>query len=122
MQTMPETEMIVAITVAAAIVLIVATVIRAFNLRSLHRTVTVAIEKGSPDTPALIDRLGQGPRVDLRLVAYVLLALTAAILGAGLIEGNLHDLKETATAALFPGFVGVALLLYLRSGSRAGDA
>jgi hypothetical protein len=119
---MPETEMIVAITVATALVMIIALGFRALNLRSLHRTVTTAIENGSPDTPALIDRLGQRPRVSQRLVAYVLLAIAVAIVGVGLLEGNLYDLKEAVAPALFPGFVGVAILIYLRGVERAGDA
>ncbi|HEU0043265.1 hypothetical protein [Sphingomonas sp.] len=119
---MPETEMIVTVTLAICLVLIVALGFRAFNLRSLHRTVMVAIEQGSPDASVLIDRLGQRPRVNLRLVAYVLIALALAIVGAGLLEGNLHDLKEAVVPALFPGLVGVAILLYLRGADRAGDA
>lgn len=119
---MPETEMIVAITLAAAIVMIIALGMRAINLRSLHRTVTVAIEQGSPEVPALIDRLGRRPRASPRLIAYVLLAIAAAIVGVGLLEGNLADLKEAVAPAMFPGFVGVAILLYLRGAERAGDA
>lgn len=119
---MPETEMIVSVAVAAGIVLIVATLMRAINLRSLHKTITVAIEKGSPDAGALIDRLGQSPRVSHRLIAYVLLALAAAIVVVGLIQGNLDDIRDSLSAAVFPGFVGLAVLLYARGADRAGDA
>lgn len=118
---MPATEMVVVMTLAIAIVMIIALGFRALNLRSLHRTVTVAIEQGSPEVPTLIERLGRRPRVSLKLIAYVLLAITAAILGVGALEGNLHDLKEAVAPAMFPGFVGAALLLYLRSRDRAPD-
>ena len=119
---MPETEMIVTVTLAIVIVLVVALGFRALNVRSLHRTLTTAIENGSPDTPALIDRLGQRPRVSQRLVAYVLLALAAAIVGVGVLDFSLRALREAVEAALFPGFVAVAILFYLRGAERAGDA
>lgn len=119
---MPLTEMIVSIVIAAAILIAIALLLRTLNIRSLHRTVTVAIENGSPDAPALIARLGQRPRVSLKLIAYVLLAITAAMIGVGALEGDLADLKEAVVAALFPGFVGAAILLYLRAPDRAPDA
>lgn len=119
---MPDTEMIIVVTLAIALVLVVALGLRAFNIRSLHRTVMVAIEKGSPEVPALIDRLGRGPRISQRLIAYVLLAITAAMLGVGLMEGSLKDFREALEAAIFPGFVGIAILFYLRGADRAGDA
>ena len=119
---MPETEMIVVVTLAVAIVMIIALGFRVLNLRSLHRTVTTAIEQGSPEVPVLIERLGRRPRVSHRLIAYVLIAIALAIVGAGALEGNFADLKETLVAAMFPGFVGVAILIYLRAPDGAVDA
>ena len=40
----------------------------------------------------------------------VLLALAAAIVGFGAIQGDADDLRNMAGVALFPGFVGTALL------------
>ena len=119
---MPATEMIVVVTLAIAIVMIVALGFRTLNLRSLHRTVTTAIERGSPEVPVLIERLGRRPRVSLRLIAYVLIAIATAIVGAGALEGSFAHFKETLVAAMFPSFVGAAVLLYLRAPDRAGDA
>ena len=118
---MPITEMIVSVSIATGIVLIIATLARAASLRSLHRTVTAAIESNSPEASALIERLGRRPRVSVRLIAYVLLAIAPAILGFGGMEGDLGDLRGAASAAMFPGFVAVALLLYLRAVDRAPD-
>ena len=117
---MPITEMIVAVSIATGIVLIIATLARAASLRSLHRTVTAAIEHNSPEASALIERLGRRPRISVRLIAYVLLAIAAAILGFGVMEGDLGDLRGARGDV--PGVRRRgALAVSARGGSRAGS-
>ena len=52
----------------------------------------------------------------------VLIALALAIVGFGLIQGSTDAIKGTAGIALFPLFVGIALLLRLRLRHMQGDA
>jgi hypothetical protein len=52
----------------------------------------------------------------------VLIALALAIVGFGLIQGSTDAIKGSAGIALFPLFVGIALLLKLRLARSQGDA
>ncbi len=89
----------------------------------LHRSIRRALEAKSEAVSPLIEKLnkpyehigGQSPDVpgDDRN-ALVLIAIGLAMAGFGLIQGYEHLIRVSAGAALFPIFVGVALLVRRR--------
>ena len=96
----------------------------------LHRSIRRALEAKSDAVSPLIDKLnkpyehigGQSPDApgDDRN-ALVLLAIGLAMAGFGLIQGHEQLIRISAGAALFPAFVGVALLVRRRL-ARAATA
>jgi hypothetical protein len=89
----------------------------------LHRSIRRALEAKSDAVSPLIDKLnkpyehvggqsGDTPGDDRN--ALVLLAIGLAMAGFGLIQGHEQLIRTSAGAALFPIFVGVALLLRRR--------
>ena len=104
-------DVLMAIAFAAAIVLIVGHIARLARIRVLHRTIRDAIIADSPLTPELLDRIdrSQPASADDR-TGLILLALGAALFCYGLIQGRPEDIRELSGVALFPTFVGVALL------------
>lgn len=89
----------------------------------LHRSIRRALEGKSDAVGPLIDKLnkpyehlnGQGtdaPGDDRN--ALVLLAIGLAMGGFGLIQGDEQLIRISAGAALFPAFVGIALLIRTR--------
>ncbi|MEI4506689.1 hypothetical protein WBQ88_01825 [Sphingopyxis sp. CCNWLW253] len=91
----------------------------------LHRSIRRALEAKSDAVSPLIDKLNKpyehlGPQGagepaggDDRN-ALVLLAIGLAMAGFGLIQGNEQLIRISAGAALFPAFVGIALLVRRR--------
>ncbi|WP_428632294.1 hypothetical protein [Sphingopyxis sp.] len=89
----------------------------------LHRSIRRALEAKSDAVSPLIDKLnkpyehlsGQSPDApcDDRN-ALVLLAIGLAMAGFGLIQGHEELIRISAGAALFPVFVGIALLVRRR--------
>jgi hypothetical protein len=89
----------------------------------LHRSIRRALEAKSDAVSPLIDKLnkpyehigGQSPDApgDDRN-ALVLLAIGLAMAGFGLIQGHEQLIRISAGAALFPAFVGIALLVRRR--------
>ena len=89
----------------------------------LHRSIRRALEAKSDAVSPLIDKLnkpyehlgGQSPDTpgDDRN-ALVLLAMGLAMAGFGLIQGHEQLIRTSAGAALFPVFVGIALLVRRR--------
>lgn len=94
----------------------------------LHRSIRRAIEAKSDAALPMIDKLnkpyehlgfgrtGDAPGDDRN--GLVLLALGLAMAGFGLIQGHEQIIRIAAGAALFPAFVGIALL-YRRRLARA---
>ncbi len=89
----------------------------------LHRSIRRALEAKSDAVSPLIDKLnkpyehigGQSPdRPGDDRNALVLLAIGLAMAGFGLIQGNEQLIRISAGAALFPAFVGIALLVRRR--------
>jgi len=93
----------------------------------LHRSIRRALEAKSDAVAPLIDKLnkpyehlampgggtaGSGSTEDRN--ALVLIAIGLAIAGFGLIQGHEQLIRAAAGAALFPAFVGIALLLRRR--------
>ena len=97
----------------------------------LHRSIRRAIEAKSDAVEAMIDKLnkpyehlgigrtGDAPGDDRN--GLVLLAIGLAMAGFGLIQGHEQLIRISAGAALFPAFVGAALL-YRRRLARAAAA
>lgn len=94
----------------------------------LHRSIRRALEAKSDVVNALIDKLNKpyehlgAPRADAPgddRNALVLLAIGLAMAGFGLIQGHEELIRISAGAALFPAFVGIALLVRRRL-ARAG--
>lgn len=89
----------------------------------LHRSIRRALEAKSDAVSPLIEKLnkpyehigGQSPEApgDDRN-ALVLIAIGLAMAGFGLIQGYEHLIRVSAGAALFPTFVGIALLVRRR--------
>ncbi|MFL6858441.1 MAG: hypothetical protein ACJ8DZ_10030 [Allosphingosinicella sp.] len=107
----PDTAMMFA--VMTALVLVANQLGRVMRAMMLHRTIRKGIEHNSNLTPELFDKIdGQkasGGLGDDR-IAVVLIALGLAVLGFGLVAGDDGDLPNTVGIALFPLFVGAALL------------
>ena len=78
-----------------------------------HRTIREAISRDNASVPALLAGIEEpqpGTANDDR-TGIVLIALALALFGFGLLQGDPDDLRNMGGAALFPGFVGIALLL-----------
>lgn len=89
----------------------------------LHRSIRRALEAKSEAVTPLIDKLNKpyehlgGQRTDAPgddRNALVLLAIGLAMAGFGLIQGHEQLIRISAGAALFPAFVGAALLVRRR--------
>ncbi len=116
-------ELFIPIVAIAAFVLIINQIGRVLRVRMHHRTLREAINKDSPAAADLVARLDEEPNQnggDSR-TGLILLALAAALFGFGLIQGDADDIRTLSGVALFPAFVGAALLgrqIYL---SRRGE-
>jgi hypothetical protein len=108
-----EADIVIAIAMATALVLIVNQLGRVMRAMMLHRTIRKGMTEGSNLTPELLDRVdqekaGQGFGDDR--IGVVLIAIGLAVLGFGLLTGDADDLHNTAGISLFPLLVGAALL------------
>ncbi|MGN6689478.1 MAG: hypothetical protein ACTHJU_00905 [Sphingopyxis sp.] len=104
---------------------------RLINAWMLHRSIRRALEAKSDTALAMIEKLnkpyeqfafgrsGEEPGDDRN--GLVLLAIGLAMAGFGLIQGHEQLIRVSAGAALFPAFVGIALL-YRRRLARAAAA
>lgn len=109
---MGEDVLIFAVLVTGA-VLIATHAGRLWRASMLHRTIREAISRDSDSVPALLAGVEEpktGGANDDR-TAFVLLALALALFLFGLIQGDPDDLRNMGGAALFPGLVGIALLI-----------
>jgi hypothetical protein len=108
-------ELIFAIGAAVVALFLIAQISRIMRNRALHATLRKTIESGQPLTPELLDKLDRAPEpraVDQR-IGFVLIALALALIVAAGISGS-NDFRDLAAVAIFPLFVGAALLLRLR--------
>lgn len=88
-----------------------------------HRTIREALSRDSSAVPALlagIEEQQPAGQNDDR-TAFVLLALGLALFLFGLIQGDPDDLRNMGGAALFPGLVGIALLIRHRLAAKRRD-
>ena len=107
-----EADIVITISLVTAFVMFVNQIGRIIRSNSMHRTVREALTRDSNLTPDLLDKIEQeknGGFGDTRL-GLVLVALAAALLAYGLIQGDADDIRNLASIAMFPLFVGAALL------------
>jgi len=107
-----EVDIIIVIAMATAFIVFVTQVGRIVRSNAMHRTVREALTRDSALTPDLLERIEQersGGFGDTRL-GLVLVALAAALFAYGLIQGDADDIRNLASIAVFPLFVGAALL------------
>ena len=78
-----------------------------------HKTLQEAIRADSPIAPELFEQLRDRPRRRSQTTGLVLIALAAAILGSGLIQGGEQNIRSAGSAALFPALIGI--VIYWRS-------
>lgn len=119
------------VTVVALVVIGFFLLARLLHAWMLHRSIRRALESKSDTTLAMIDKLnkpyehlGSRPADDTPgddRNGLVLLAIGLAMAGFGLIQGNEQMIRISAGAALFPAFVGIALL-YRRRLARIAAA
>lgn len=109
---MGEDVLIFAVLTTGA-VLIVSHLGRLYRTSVQHRTIREAISRDNASVPALLAGIEeqQPTAANDDRTAFVLIALALALFGFGLIQGDADDLRNMSGAALFPLFVGAALLL-----------
>ena len=102
-------------------VLIVNQLARIVRTGMLHKTIRRAIGSDSEAVQALLAGIEEqpAPNSDDR-TGLVLVALAAAIFLFGVIQGDAEDIRNMAGIALFPFFVGAALLGRYVYGKRTG--
>ncbi|HVF37903.1 MAG TPA: hypothetical protein VNA29_08195 [Sphingomicrobium sp.] len=115
-----EVDIIISLAIAAVVLFLIAQASRIIRSVAMHRTLRKGIEQGQPLDAELIDRfdkVAEPGAIDQR-IGFVLVAAALALLAAGLIQGDVEKLRNMATAAMFPLFVGSALLIRLRLARR----
>lgn len=85
-----------------------------------HKTLQEAIRAGSPLVPELMEQLRDRPRRRSHTTGLVLLAIAAAMLGAGIIQGGETNIRNAAAAALFPALIGGVIWLRALPKRRGG--
>lgn len=118
-------DVLIFATLTTGAVLIATHVGRLIRAHIQHRTIREALSRDSAAVPSLlagIEEQQPGGQNDDR-TAFVLLALALALFLFGLIQGDPDDLRNMGGAALFPGLVGIALLIrhYLANKRRNGN-
>ncbi|MFL6844140.1 MAG: hypothetical protein ACJ8ER_04590 [Allosphingosinicella sp.] len=107
-----EADIIIAIAIAAAAVLIVNQLGRVLRAMMLHRTIRKGMIHGSAITPELLAKIEEqkpaGGFGDDR-IGLVLMALAAAIIGFAALSAPADDFKDIIGVSLFPLFVGAVL-------------
>ena len=111
------------ITIGLVTAFVAGQIFRTLRTYSAQKTLREAITRGVTITPEMLVEAEKTPETganDFR-IALVLVALALAIASFGLLEGG-SAIREAMEIALFPLFVGIALLLRLRLRPTKGDA
>lgn len=118
-----EAEIVVSIAFVTGLVLIVNQVGRVMRVTIMHRTIREAITRNSDIASELLDRMEQyrSSATEEERDGLILLALGAAIVGYGLIQGDAESIRDLSGTALFPLFVGVALFIRARIRRRSEE-
>lgn len=111
---------------AAGLLLAIFLLMRLIQSWMLHRAINRAIDAKSDVAPMLVDKVDQPFRLNAPgempgddRNGLVLIAIGLAMAGFGVIQGDEQTLRIAAGAALFPLFVGIALLVRRRLVMRA---
>ncbi len=115
-----EVDFIITIAIATVVLTFIMQAGRIMRVYAMHKTVREALSRNSDLTADLLDRIERDRRISFGdgRIGIVLIAIAAALIVFGLIEGDPNDIRESAEIAIFPLFVGAALLgrlWYLRS-------
>lgn len=101
------------IAVATAVVVATVQLGRVLRAMMLHKTVREALTRENALGPALLDKIDE-PRAGAGFgddrIGLVLLAIGFAAIGFALIQGSPDTIRNVTGMALFPLFVGAALL------------
>lgn len=117
-------DIIISIALCLVIGFLIAQVARIIRTNALHRTLRKAIEAGQPVSAELVEQLDRAPEpgtADQR-IGFVLIALSLALMAAAALNPGDDNWRQLLTIALFPLFVGAALLLRLHLARRRGEA
>lgn len=112
------------ITIGLVVAFVAGQIFKTWRTYLAQRTLREAITRGMSVTPEMLVDVEKTPEAggnDLRN-GMVLIALALAIAGFGLIQGSTDAIKGMFGIALFPLFVGIALLLRLRLHQMKGGA
>lgn len=113
---------VTAIAIVTAVVLIVNQLVRLRIASLLHRTVREAVRADSPLAPDLIGKLERKPtREGDSRTGLILLAVAAALILFGLIQGGLEWVRPFVATAMFPAAIGGVLLWRSRLSSGAAS-
>ena len=106
-------DVLIFATLTTGAVLISTHVGRLIRARIQHRTIREALSRDSAAVPALLAGIEapQSAGHNDERMAFILLALALALFLFGVIQGDTDDLRNMGGAALFPGLVGIALLI-----------
>jgi len=107
-----DKDVIGAIIIAAIVVLIINHLARLIQAMMLHRTVREVLSRDSAAGTELLDRLREPKSIfggDDRL-GLILIALGAAMIVFGLLQGSSEARQDLAPASVFPLFVGIVLV------------
>lgn len=110
------------ITIGLVTAFVAGQILKTLRTHSAQKTLREAIIRGVTVTPEMLveaEKSAEPGANDLRN-GMVLIALALAIAGFGLLQGSTDAIKGASGIALFPLFVGIALLLRLRL--RKGEA
>jgi hypothetical protein len=118
-----EADIAIAIALVTGFVLVINQIGRILRAYAMHKTIREALSRDSALTPELLDRIEQdkGKSFGDGRIGLVLVAIAAAIIVFGLIEGDPNDIRETTEIAVFPLFVGATLLGRLWYLRRRGE-
>jgi hypothetical protein len=119
-----EADIAISIAIVTGLVLFINQIGRILRAYAMHRTVREALSRDSKLMPELLDRIEQDKSAGFGdgRIGIVLVALAAAIFCYGLIQGDPDDIRNVASIAVFPLFVGAALLGRLRYLRSRGEA
>ena len=111
-----EADIAIAVSIAVVACYLGAQLLRTIRTFSVQKTLREAVSRGTPITPEMLtdaERASTPGANDLRN-GMVLIAIALAIAGFGMFQGTTEAVRGTAGIALFPLFVGTALLLRLK--------
>ena len=117
-----EVDIIVTISIAFGLIFTIGQIARIVRIQTLHRTLRKAIEQGQPLTAEVVEGMERAPEpgsTDQR-IGFVLIAVALALFVAGALNPGEDNFRSMSSIAVFPLFVGAALLLRLKMASSQG--